>query len=194
MKNRYSKLAWAAAVLAAVLALVWKSAPLDDAQERIKVIGAGGPQKLTNLELAPWEVEFFGDAKAARWLATGSSAAVIVTVVDGSGNRRAVHDPGYCFRGAGWTVERETPLLLPHGKAVRVDLRRDTETLEAVYWFSDGRQAYTSPTRYWWESTLRRLTLGASGPESVLVLLVPARDNHTDWGGWLATWPQFTFL
>ncbi len=186
-----TRLAWAGAIVLATAALVWRLAPLPDAQARIAPLAAGPGQRLDPMVFATWETEYFGKAKAARWLAQGRAAPVVVTVVDGSGNRRAVHDPGYCFRGAGWTVVTETPLLLAHGEAVQVKLRREGAELEAVYWFSDGQSAYASPMRYWRESTLRRLTLGRSGDEPVLILLVPVQGTRVDWPEWLARWPQF---
>lgn len=194
MSKLNTRLAWAGAVLLAAATLVWRLAPLPDAQARIAPLAAGPGQRLESMPFASWETEFFGKAKAARWLAQGRGAAVVATVVDGSGNRAAVHDPSYCFRGAGWTVAAETPVALSHGSAVKVSLRREGAELEAVYWFSDGRRAYASPPRYWWDTTLRRLTLGASGPEPVLVLLVPAKERAPDWDEWLARWPQFSRL
>jgi hypothetical protein len=186
MRKLTTKLAWAGAIVLAAATLVWRLAPLPDAQARIAPLAAGPGQRLERMELAAWEVEFFGKAKAARWLAQGRGAPVVATVVDGSGNRRAVHDPGYWFRGAGWTMLAETPLLLAHGEAVQVKLQREGAELEAVYWFSNGRSAYASPLRYWRESTLRRLTSGKSGDEPVLILLVPAQDARVDWPEWLA--------
>jgi len=194
MSTLRTRLAWGGAILLAAATLVWRLTPLPDAQARIAPMAAAPGQRLEAMAFAPWETEFFGKAKAVRWLAQGRGAPVIATVVDGNGNRRAVHDPSFCFRGAGWTVAAETPLMLAHGEAVRVTLRKDGAELEAVYWFSDGRQAYASPPRYWLDTTLRRLTLGASGPEPVLVLLVPAQGRVADWSQWLASWPQFSRL
>lgn len=191
MKQR---IAWVAAALVAVAAVVWKLAPLPDAQDRIAPLAAGPGQRLETLELTEVEAGFFGEAQAARWLASGAGGGVVATVVDGSRNRRAVHDPSFCFRGAGWTVVAEEPLALPHGEARRVTLSREGAELEAVYWYSDGQAAHASPPRYWAATTWRRLTLGGSGPEPVLVLLVPARGRAVNWGDWLARWPQFTRL
>jgi hypothetical protein len=185
---------WVAAFVVAAAAVLWRLAPLPDARDRTEAVEAGPGRKLEAIPLAPWEAEYFGRARALRWLATGRGRPVVVTVVDGGGNRRAVHDPGYCFRGAGWTVVSEEPLALPHGEAVRVRLQKAGEELDAVYWFSDGRRAHASPTRYWWDTTRRRLTLGASGPEPVLVLLVPAQGGAVSWPEWLDKWPQFTRL
>ena len=188
------RILWIGAVMVALAAVLWRLAPLPDAHDRLAALAAGPGQRLQSIALAKWEADYFGRALAMRWLAQGRGPAVIVTVVDGSGNRRAVHDPAYCFRGAGWTVAGEEPLLLPHGEAVRVRLEKDGSKLEAVYWFSNGRQAFASPMRYWRETTWRRLTLGAAGPEPVLVLLVPAQGGDAPWSEWLERWPQFTRL
>ena len=194
MNKRYNRLAWGAAVVIAMAAAMWRLVPLPDAEARIAPLAAGRGQRMDTLALKPWELEFFGEAHVRRWIAQGSGPAVIATVVDGSRNRRVVHDPAFCFRGAGWTVVADEPLVLSNGEARRVTLRREGAEMEAVYWFADGRRAYGSPTRYWLDTTWRRLTLGASGPEPVLVLLVPAQGTTPDWGEWLARWPQFTLL
>jgi hypothetical protein len=113
-------------------------------------------------------------------------------VVDGTRNRRAVHDPGFCFRGAGWKIESEQPFALPHGEGRLVRLSRASETAEAVYWYSDGLSAHADPRRYWLEATLRRLSLGRSGPEPVLVMLVPAGPSPAGWQEWMRSWPMLT--
>jgi hypothetical protein len=194
MNTRYNRLAWGAAAVIALAAATWRLVPLSDAEARIAPLAAGPGQRMETLPLKPWEVDFFGEARVRRWLSQGGGPAVIATVVDGSRNRRVVHDPAFCFRGAGWTVAADEPLALSNGEARRVILRREGSEMEAVYWFSDGRRAFGSPTHYWLETTWRRLTLGASGPEPVLVLLVPAQGRAPNWTEWLAHWPQFTLL
>jgi hypothetical protein len=191
--NRSSQIWWwVGAILVMLSSLAWRFIPLPTAATRVAAIAAGPGQRLQELQLAPWEADYFGRARAVRWLATDRTSALIVTVVDGSGNRRAVHDPGFCFRGAGWTVATEAVLELPHGNAHRVVLRRGTEELEAVYWFSDGRSAHGSPLRYWLDTTLRRLTFGRSGNEPVLILIVPVQGRGPNWTEWLRRWPVFT--
>jgi Protein of unknown function (DUF3485) len=194
MKTSATLYWWIGAGVLMLAALVWRFAPLPDAAGRLAGVVARPGQRLQEMSFASWEKEYFGAARAKRWQAMDSVSRVVATVVDGSGNRRAVHDPGFCFRGAGWTVAAEAILALPHGEARRVTLRRDSEELEAVYWFSDGRRAHASPVRYWMDTTARRLTLGHSGPEPVLVLLVPAQGRASDWAGWLRRWPVFTEL
>jgi hypothetical protein len=185
---------WVAAACVAAASLAWRFVPLPEAAPRFGAFHAGTGQRLQAMELAPWEREFFGAARAVRWLAADRTDAVVVTAVDGTGNRRAVHDPSFCFRGAGWTIAATDPLRLPHGEGARVTLRRGAEELEAVYWFSDAAQAHASPPRYWWDTTRRRLSFGASGPEPILVLLVPARGARLDWESWLRRWPGVTHL
>lgn len=186
---------WGLAVLSAGLAVAWRLAPLPDAGERLEWLEAGAGRKWVELGLNETEREFFGPARVERRVSAGGGAPVVVTVVDGSRRRRVVHDPEFCFRGAGWGVAEERAWPLPHGEGRWVRLvDGDGKQLEALYWFSDGRRAFASPLRYWRETTWRRLTLGRSGPEPVLVLLVPAGDGAVDWRGWLERWPQVTRL
>jgi hypothetical protein len=194
MKQPGNMIGWVLAIAVMLASLVWRFVPLSTADARLALVTAGPGQRLQVQPLAPWETDYFGRAHAVRWLAADRLSAMIVTVVDGSGNRRAVHDPGFCFRGAGWTVVTEAPLALPHGEARRVVLRRGADELEAVYWFSDGRRAYSSPARYWFDTTWRRLTFGRSGAEPVLVLVVPAQGRGPNWPEWLRRWPGFTQL
>ena len=68
------------------------------------------------------------------------------------------------------------------------------KTAEAMYWMSDGKHRYTSAPTYWWKSTLRRLTLGASGDESVLVILQPLAGKTVDWNFLLDQFPALRDL
>ncbi len=194
VKKNMPKLSCALAGLVVLASLAWKLTPLPDARARLGIVAASQGQRLRVLPLAPWELEYFGKAQATRWLASDNISAMVVTVVDGSGNRGAVHDPGFCFRGAGWSVVDESEMILPHGTAKRVLLRREKEDMEALYWFSDGQHAHGSAVRYWIDATVRRLTLGTSGAEPVLVLVVPAQRVSGDWSEWLRRWPALTRL
>lgn len=192
MNQSGRKLWWGLAACVVTVSLVWRLTVLPDAHSRLGIMAAGFGQRLEILPLDPWEQEYFGKARARRWLASDQGSSMIVTVVDGSGNRRAVHDPAFCFRGAGWTVGEETKVGLAHGEATRVVLQRGTEEMEAIYWYSDGRRGHGSPITYWLDTTIRRLSLGRSGAEPVLILIVPAQGRGPNWGEWLSRWPVLT--
>ena len=104
-------------------------------------------------------------------------------VIDGGTNRHAVHDPVYCFRGAGWTVRERRLFPLEGGSAAVLKLARGgaDEEQEAMYWISDDQRRYVEPWRYWWQTTMRRLTFGHSGAEPVMVILQPASTGAFDW-------------
>ena len=189
LKNR---LIWGLAAFVAALTVAGRLVPLEDASPRLRAPSGGVGMQVVELPLTQWEADFFGSASVRRWMLSGNGPSVIATVVDGTRNRRAVHDPGFCFRGAGWEIEGERALELPHGLARIVRLRRDGETADAVYWFSDGLSAHGDARRYWIDATLRRLSFGHSGPEPVLVMLVPVTDSPAEWTQWLRRWPELT--
>ena len=78
---------------------------------------------------------------------------------------------------------------MPHGSAELLRLTNGDDTREALHWFSDGEQRHALPMRFWWQTTLRRLTLGASGEEPVLVILQPFDKRSLDWRAILEAMP-----
>ena len=60
-------------------------------------------------------------------------------------------------------------------------LTKGNQQAEVMFWYSDGLSRYSSAPRYWWETTLRRLTLGRSGREPVLVVLERFGDDVVNW-------------
>ena len=78
-----------------------------------------------------------------------------------------------------WNQRPSSPV--PGGVARRLVLGKGSEKAEAVYWISNGQVRHTSPLRYWWQATWRRLTLGRSGAEPVLIILQPATGEAVRW-------------
>jgi Protein of unknown function (DUF3485) len=113
----------------------------------------------------------------------------IIQAVDASGDRHAIHDPLYCFRGAGWEVVSGKSIAVPGGEAKLLSLRHKGDTAEAMYWISDGDVRHASALRYRWQTALRRLTFGKSGPEPVFVLLQPANGTTPDWPALFSRFP-----
>ena len=105
----------------------------------------------------------------------------VLIVVDGSQNRHAVHDPLYCFRGAGWDIVINQTIPIEGGEARFLRLLKNGKERETLYWFSDGQTRHVSVGRYWFQTTLRRLTLGFSGQEPVMVILQPFGENPFYW-------------
>ncbi len=168
--------------VAIVLALVWDRIPLADASARLARLpeqGLGFASR--EIPLNDAERSIYGTAKVTKRLYQLGREQWVVVVIDGTANRHAIHDPTYCFRGGGWNVLAQEPLAIPGGEAAHLTLGNDREQRQALYWISDGRTRHASPTRYWRQTALRRLTLGQSGPEPVLVLVQPNRAGAVAW-------------
>jgi len=186
-----ARLIWGFMIIAVALGLLWQFFPLADASARLAALPERGIMMHSQeIPVTAAEDAIFAGATVLKRLVKVRSQAVVLTVIDGTHNRHAVHDPAFCFRGAGWEVEDELPFAVEWGEARRVALSRRGETAEALYWFSDGERAFGSPLGYWWRTTLRRVSLGASGQEPILIVLTPIDDRPVDWDALLSGWPE----
>ena len=86
-------------------------------------------------------------------------------------NRHAMHDPVFCLRGAGWTIQSDTPTTIAHGTAHRLILGHGAESQAILAWYSDGTRAFSSPREAWLRTALRRMTFRASGMPITLVII-----------------------
>ncbi len=80
------------------------------------------------------------------------------------------------------------------GEARVVRLRRGATAAEAIYWFSDCDSKFASPMTFWWKTALRRLSLGKSGQEPVLVVLTSTAQRRWTGGALVRAWPQLQAL
>lgn len=181
--NTYSKpIILCLLILSVISGLIWELNPLPSARDRLKNVPlkglkfSGKPLPLTDAEQRA-----LGEAHAIKRLYIYQGKQFIITLTDGSRNRNAVHDPTYCFLGDGWTIGEDSALRLDNGEARQLYLHRADESMQVLYWFSDGKQSYSSILNYWANTTLRRLTMGKSGEEPVLVLLRPVNSSHVNW-------------
>lgn len=182
MNSRSQKILAAGLLVAVVLALVWDRVPLADAQNRVTHVATAGLGFASReLPLNDTEKSIYGAAQVVKRIYRVGREDFVVVIIDGVRNRHAVHDPAYCFRGAGWTIAGERPLNLPGGAGKILSLKKGNETREAGFWFSDGRERHAQVARGWWQAALRRLTLGTSGPAPVLVLVQPVDAGGTTW-------------
>lgn len=167
----------------AIIALFWPMLPMADDDDRLATISMDGPDFQSRpLPLSDADKSFLAGAKAIqRIVQTRHGSLIILSVIDGSGNRHAVHDPAYCLAGGGWSIRAQEEVALSSGAANRILMEKDGETMEAMWFFDDGQTQFASPIEYWWRASLRRVTRGQSGSEPVLVMLRVPPGGQADW-------------
>lgn len=183
---------WIALIIAIILGIIWQFFPLQDAENRLEQLPPV-VERVTSVDLpeTPQEQEFFANVNMIKRVYQIGDKRIFIYVLDGTHNRHAVHDPTYCFRGGGWEIVGMKSIPLPKGgTGMLYQLVKDKQTNEALLWFSDGKQKFSSPLRYWITTALRRLTLGYSGPEPILIVLQPIDGKPVDWEKVLAEFPQ----
>ncbi|MCC5023389.1 MAG: exosortase-associated EpsI family protein [Candidatus Synoicihabitans palmerolidicus] len=154
----------------------------------------GGMVRSQDVAVSDVEQQIYAGATVLKRVAQVRGPQVVLTIIDGTKNRHAVHDPLFCFRGAGWEVLDQHVMPVEIGEATRVTLSRRGEQAEALYWFTEGEHALGSAMTYWWRTTLRRVTLGASGQEPVLVVLTSVDERSVNREALLAAWPELGAL
>jgi Protein of unknown function (DUF3485) len=177
-----TKFLWLFLVLAIFLGIIWQFYPLETAENRMDQLPLQGRNfSGQDVDLTPFEQTFFKGVNIIKRIYKINNRYYFVTVLDGTHNRHIVHDPFYCFKGSGWTIDSERNFPLKNGFGSLIQISKANEKKEALFWFSDGKNQYHSPLKYWWTSTLRRLTLGSSGPEPVLIMIQPSDERPVDW-------------
>lgn len=174
---------WCALILTAIVTIAWPMIPVPSAEGRLAAIAKPNPEFQSRpLELSAQDKEFLGKANATQHLiAMRNGGRFILTVIDGSNNRHAVHDPSYCFSGAGWKAIGKKSVKLNSGEATWVSLAKGKDTAEAIWFFDNGEKQFTSPFEYWLETSSRRITLGKSGGEPLLVSLRGFPGEPVNW-------------
>ncbi|MDP1835577.1 MAG: exosortase-associated EpsI family protein [Chlamydiales bacterium] len=196
MNKNKQILLWSGLTLAVILGLLWQFIPLQDASKRIDELPLYGPSFVgRNIPLSPWEQGFFKNVNVLKRVYRVGGQDLFISALDGTNNRHAVHDPLYCFRGSGWEVVEQKSLPLADGGSVAfVKLRKGKEEQDAMYWFSNGKEHYDAPLKYWWQATLRRLSLGASSQEPILIVIQPIDKSTLDWKQLVNLFPQLLTL
>lgn len=191
MKRKTQTLLWIGLIISILLGLFWQFYPLPDAQDRMNQLPLSGKGFIgKNEPLTAFEASFFKGVNIAKRIYNVAGQEFFIAILDGTHNRHIVHDPYYCFRGTGWTIDSERPFPLPRGQAALIQISKNGEQREALFWFTDGTKQYTSPLYYWWQTTLRRLTLGRSGPEPILVIVQPLSDHTVNWDDFKKAFPE----
>ncbi len=182
MEKRSQFWLWTALITAILLGILWQYAPLADASKRIETFplkGLGYEGK--DIPLEPFEEEFFQDVTVLKRVYAVDGQYFFITILDGTENRHVVHDPYYCFRGGGWEIVSDKPFPVKDGNASKLIIEKNGEQREALFWFSDGNTRHSSPLKYWLQTSLRRLSLGASGGEPLLIVVQPLTSDPVDW-------------
>jgi hypothetical protein len=174
---------WLIFGISVVLTLVWPNIPLKSASARLHSIPSSGPDFRTRrVQISTADRRLLGDAEATQYLITTKSGSrLLLTLIDGTNNRHAVHDPIYCFVGNGWQIQRRETVPIPLGHATWLSLANQQHRSDVMWFFDNGKKQFESPVEYWFQSALRRLTLGKSGDESILVSLRSLPNEPVDW-------------
>ena len=169
--------------LSVTLSVGWDLIPLPDASERRAAISTQGTGfSSREIPLSNAERKQLRGAEVTKRLYSFEGELIWFSCIDGSRNRNSVHDPAYCLLASGWSVRNQQTIALGKGQGKLLSLERRGETTELLYWFSTDNSSYHSLPRYWFETTMRRITRGHSGSEPILVLLRPHdQNNHFDW-------------
>ncbi len=171
-KKTQSLYIWLILILAMVFGFFWEFSPLENKNSLLESIPEKGDQFWSShLKLNSEEQAVLGDVDVIKRLYLYKDQMVVLTAIDGTRNRHAVHDPLYCFRGSGWDILDSDRLKTPDGYVRHVTMEKGDRKNEALYWFFDRKKRHASAIVYWFQTTLRRLSLGHSGNEPILIVL-----------------------
>jgi hypothetical protein len=170
--------------------------PLTDASARLNAFPLKGARYASReVPLDPAEIPVIGAARCIKRLCQTPTQRVLISIIDGTRNRHAMHDPEYCLRGSGWLSTARHSFAVPGGTACRLELKNDFLTSEAVFWFSDGESRHGSPAKVWLQSAARRLSFGQGGPAPVLILISPAIPGTSiNWQALIEEMPELANL
>ncbi len=168
---------WGLLLVSVILGCLWRMIPLSDAQQRLQQLPAlDGDHAGRDLALTEFEESQLGNARCVKRVYRFGEREYMVTAIDGTGNRRAVHDPMYC-----WTIIDSSEQPLNGGNAMALRVVEQGIEKDVLFWFSNGATKHASPTRYLLQTSLRRATLGWLGEEPVLVLVEPLEPAPVNW-------------
>jgi hypothetical protein len=191
MKSLSHKLLAGALLLAVGLGLLWEYFELPNAKPRLARLPLVGARFIgREIGMTDWEKDFFQDVHVMKRFYRVGGQTFFVTILDGTRDRHAVHDPFYCFRGEGWTLNDRVTLAVPGGEAHIMRMEKNGENFETMYWFTNGDVRHASMLKYLWQTTLRRLTLGQSGSEPVRVMIQPIDASTLDWAAIVDDFPE----
>lgn len=182
MLTRARKALWILVIFSVGCGIAWSFYPLSGAGEKLRAVPLQcGPFAGVDVPLTERELKVLGRVDVVHRRYEFGARSVYVTLIDGSRDRHAVHDPRYCFRGAGWKVLEERQRPVQGGAATWLRAVNADRHAEAAFWFTGGEQRHSSMTRYLWDSMLRRVSLGRLGGKPVLVVLQSFDEDPLEW-------------
>ena len=191
MKNNLRKFLWSALITAVLACVVLELLPHTKRASRLTQLPARGLGFAgRDLPLIEAEATVFQRAAVVKRLYQVGDSRFVLLAVDGGGDRHAIHDPLYCFRGAGWAITSETATAIPGGQGKIVRLTKGQQTAEAMYWISDGTQRHASAMKAWWQATKARLSAQPASHAPVLVLLQPVTGSTVNWDEMLSRFSE----
>lgn len=165
---------------AIILSLGWDYIPLANSVDRLAQLRESGALiGAENLPLSAEDLAALKGAEAIKLCSHFEGRDWTLIAVDGTRNRKFIHDPQYCFQGTGWKCVEKKKLQLTKGKAEILKFTRDGETKLFAYWFDNGTRSFHSMPEFLFQATLRRITLGLSGHEPVFLTLYPSGNGPT---------------
>ncbi|WPJ96818.1 exosortase-associated EpsI family protein [Coraliomargarita algicola] len=174
MRQKQVILLFSALLLLIFTAGYMRSLELEDASVRMAAFPLSGPGfTARSVPLTDFESDILGAADGYKWIYSWKGLRYAITILDGTHNRQAVHDPRYCFRGAGWDIVDDQVISYAGGSARQLKLTRQGGSSEALFFYSNGEIVFDAPLEYWLRATLRRWLRQYGGAEPVLVMIQP---------------------
>lgn len=188
MKPIFCQLVILACVL---LGISWKLFPVPESAFHVEDVPRKGLYfQSTDIPLSRAEVAALGEAEAIKRLYHFHGEPFVVTVIDGTKNRAAVHDVALCLRGAAGKIVHSESLSLSRGTA---HLYRSEEGEEILSWYSSPRKQHGSFFQYRLSAAIHRLSFGKLGDDSyhVIVQRMVQSNEPYDWKPAIREWfPQ----
>ncbi len=184
------------AIFAAVLCFVLFQMIATPSQvERLDELPFSGPQyKGEAIRFDSSELRLLDGADAIKRIYTIDQSPFLVYVVDGTRNQNAVHEPSEFFLEGGWHIISQSTLPLEAGEGVVLTLQRNDESKEAIYWYTTGAMQHVSPWLQCIQSWMRRITLGNSNDEPLLVIVEAESPGTIHWNKTLNEFPELLTL
>lgn len=155
-----------------LIGVLWEFLPRANPGDRLGSIPLAGENFWGNeMPLSDNEKAAIGEAEAIKRGYIFDGKEFLVTVLDATQNRSAVHDPSYCLRGGDSAPVTESTVSLASGKASLWSIEDGDVRKEVLCWFSSPEEQFSSFPRYWLYSALRRMTLGYGVDEPLFVVV-----------------------